>query len=236
VIVKKVLTMGACLLIAMLTAICPAFVPAVAAYDNEPIVDEAVIRTLLEKTYVTTKIFTGGDKKWDCEFTVRETLATAAGSPGPPCVEMLLAPKFTYSKYYIRHFDYLLTTTNGCLSGAKWLHSGEMIAVETAGPIPEKDETIAVKVSEWSKTSAFNLTNRIPDGAITPQAAFRKAWVVHYETYGTYPTTLFTFMIEFVDQKYWLIVWDDGDGIGGASYLLVNAFTGEAGAIKVDEG
>jgi hypothetical protein len=236
VFVKKIVLAGIFLVVAMLTWLSPVSVPTVAADTWGPVMDETVVKQILEKTYATTMIFNGNDEKWDCICMVRETIWSDPEKIRLPQLKIIMFPKFTYCKYYIRHFDYVLTTSKGCITGERWLHSGEPIIVETTELVPEKAEMIPVKISEWYKTSLFEIVNIIPDGILTPEQAFRKACTVYYQTYATYPQASFLFMMEFVDQEYWLVSWDDNDGIGGQSFLLVNAFTGETGEIKVDEG
>jgi hypothetical protein len=232
---KKLFLLVVLQTIAMMAAFGSAGAALAGENTMEPAGDVAVINAILAKTYATTIIFTGGNEKWDCSYTVRESLSPGAGRSGSPRVKVVLTPKVAYYKYCIRHFNYLITTSKGYLAGAKWLRSGKSITLETDRPIPQNDETIGVYLSKWHQTTFFTIKSSIPDGTISPRQAFCKAWAVYFDTYGTYPTTLFTFRIEFIDRKYWLVSWDDNDGIGGESFLLVNAFTGEAGAIKVDE-
>jgi hypothetical protein len=201
-----------------------------------PLPDETLIETILQKTYATVMIFSGSDANWACVYTVWDTVSDNPDAPGLPKIKVVILPQFTYSKYYIHRFNYVITTSRGELRGEKWLRSKESFMVEACGPVPTVDEVIKVVVEEWYQSDCFEIANIIPEGIISPEQAFRKTFAIYYRTYGAYPTADFTFKIEFYDREYWLVSWDDNDGVGGESFLLVNAFTGEAGDIKEDEG
>jgi hypothetical protein len=197
--------------------------------------DEAVVASLLQKTYTTTKLFTGGNKNWDCSYKVVDTVA-ASSAPASTTNRMkfVLTP-LKLCKYYTRCFEYSVHTSRGKFSGEQWFKADDLIRIEANTPIPAARESLTVQICEWSNEEVFYLFNVIPSNAISPERALRQTFEVYHATYGIYPTAKFTFEIEFYDQTYWLVTFDDNDGIGGQSYLLIDALTGEAGEIKEDE-
>ncbi|HEY8464304.1 MAG TPA: hypothetical protein VIM29_09840 [Bacillota bacterium] len=199
--------------------------------------DEGVIQTLLQKTLVTKMIFEGGNENWSCTYKVVDTIIKSGVVVEPVPNKFVLIPKLLENAYYdyTRKFSFFVSYSKAQFSGEHWLKTGEEFIVESNAPAPDPRESIQVKVVEWGKEEQFILVNIIPANAITPETALRKALEVYYRTYGIYPTADFTFTIEYYDQQYWLVSYDDNDGIGGKGVLLVDAFTGEPGEIKEDE-
>jgi hypothetical protein len=198
--------------------------------------DAALVKTLLQNTQVTTMTFKGSNQNWDCSLTVLEKLETVDNElVNWPKVKIILYPKFTWETYIIRMYEYLITTSNGSAYGYEWLKSGKYITLNTDGPIPESAETITVQITRGKKTDSIEMRNKIPLNIISPEKAFRVTLGVFRATYGSYPTEKFSFYIEFRDSQYWVVSFDNNEGIGGRGYLLVNAYTGDAGDIKEDE-
>jgi hypothetical protein len=198
--------------------------------------DDTVIASLLQNTYTTTKLFTGGNENWDCTLKVVDTVAANSTKPGNTGRMQFVLTPLVLSKYYTRYFEYSVWTSRGNFSGAQWFKAGDSIQIEANTPIPSACESIMVKICDWCKEEVFYLTNVISSNAISPEQALRKAFEVYYATYGAYPTAKFTFAIDFIDKTDWLITFDDNDGIGGQGHLLINAITGETCDIKEDEG
>jgi hypothetical protein len=197
--------------------------------------DEAVVASLLQKTYTTTKLFAGGNKNWDCSYKIVDTVAASSAPTSITNRMKFLLTPLSLCKYYTRCFEYSVQTSRGKFSGEQWFKAGDLIRIEANTPIPAARESLTVHICEWSNEEVFYLFNVIPLNAISPEQAFRKTFEVYYATHGLYPTAKFSFEIEFYDQTYWLVTFDDNDGIGGQSYLLIDALTGEAGEIKEDE-
>jgi hypothetical protein len=199
---------------------------------------EAVIADQLQKTYTTTMLFTGGNDNWDCTYRMVDTIAASSAVESPTRrMQFVLNPLLLDSKYYTytRFFKYSVQVSRGKFSGEQYLKTGQVLRIEGSTPFPFASEKVAVQIREWYNEESFYLTNLIPADAITPEQALRKTFEVYYATYGRYPTANFTFEIEFYGQTDWLVTFDDHDGIGGRGYLLIDAFTGEAQAIKEDE-
>jgi len=200
-----------------------------------PIPDEALVKKFLQKTYATTMIFEGSNQNWDCSYTVFQTiLKNNPEEDSCPKIKVSLSPKFSFNN--LRKYNYRFHTTHGCIWGEKWLESNnQWISFETHAPIPENNEKIILEIIENNKKESFKLSNVIPPNIVTFEEALRTTLKVYYQTYGFYPTSEFTFEIQFLNYVYWLITIDDHNGIGGLAYLTINAFTGEAGAIREDE-
>lgn len=147
----------------------------------------------------------------------------------------MINPKFSWGQYIIRKYRYQFHSSNGCILDEQWLESGQNIVSDTNAPLPIPNEKLKVQMIRGTTKEEFEISNTITTNVITPEQALRKTLEVYYHTYGEYPTEKFTFYIDFRDNTYWLVSFDDNDGIGGQGYLLIDAFNGEAGDIKVDE-
>jgi hypothetical protein len=161
---------------------------------------EAVIAGLLQKTYTTTKLFTGGNENWDCTLKVVDTVAASSAKTSTTNRMKFVLTPLALSKYYTKNYEYSVQTSRGKFSGEQWFKTGDVIQIEANTPIPNSRESIAVRICEWYNEKVFYLTNVIPSDAISPEQAFRKAFEVYYAIYGAYPTAQFTFTIDFVDN------------------------------------
>jgi hypothetical protein len=204
--------------------------------QNPPPPDEALVKTLLQNTYATSMIFKGSNQNWDCSLTVLEKIEKANDEPeNSPQVHVILYPKFTWETYITRMYKYLIHSSNGCSMAYQWLKTGEYINQNADRPIPSVLDKVTAQIIRGLKTDLIEMSNKVPVDIISPEEALRVALGVYRATYGSYPTEKFSFYLEFRDSQYWLVSFDDNDGIGGRGYLLVNAYTGDADEIKEDE-
>jgi hypothetical protein len=210
----------------------------VRAQDTQapPPPDEALVKNVLQNTYATSMIFKGSNQNWDCTLTVLTKLETETNEPeNPTRIITMLYPKFTWESYITRLYEYQITTSNGYYHDYQWLKSGEYIYLNTDNPVPQSTEKITAQIIRGATTDLIAMNNRIPLNIISPERALRVMLEVFRTTYGTYPTDSFSFYIEFREPQYWIVSFDDNDGIGGRGYLLVNAYTGDAAEIREDE-
>jgi hypothetical protein len=198
--------------------------------------DEAMINSFLQNTYATSMIFKGSNQNWDCSLTVLNKLEAKNDElEKSPQVIVMLCPKFTWESYITRLYEYMIHTSNGCYHDYQWIKSGEYIYLNTDNPVPTSAEKITAQIIRGSAEDIIEMNNRIPLDVISPKDALRILLEVYRDTYGSYPTDSFSFYVEFREPQYWIVSFDDNDGIGGRGYLLINAYTGDAGDIREDE-
>lgn len=210
----------------------------VRAHDAQapPPPDEELVKALLRNTYVTSMIFRGSNQNWTCSMTILEKAEKPDDKQDKIAqVNLTMSPKFTWESYISRMYKYLVHTSNGCYLGFQWLKNGEYIKLNSDKPIPASSDKPIAQIIRGLQVDSIELSNLVPKNIISPDQALRATLKIFMSTYGCYPTKNYSFFIEFRDSQFWLVSFDDNDGIGGRGYLLVDAYSGAAGEIKEDE-
>lgn len=200
--------------------------------QTEP--EETLITGLLQKIMVSTLVFEGNNPNWTCTYQIIEPILKTEETAKKVRAIFTLTPKFTAS--VTQKFGYFAQTSKGWIAGEQSLQPGQALIVESNATAPNAYENIYVEVSgvNGSKEKLI-LTNPIPINAITREQAFRTFFKVFNNSYKAYPTTNFSYELTFQERRYWLITFDDNDGLGGKGYLLIDALTGQPGEMKEEE-
>lgn len=204
------------------------------AVNAEENPDEALINGLLQKITVPTLVFEGNNPNWTCTYQIMEpVLKTKETEVKVRSIFTLMAKSVASVN---QKFGYFAQTSKGWIAGEQYLQPDQSIIVESNATVPNAYENIYVEIGSMNGTKEkLILTNPIPINAITREQAFRTFFKVFYNSYKAYPTANFSYQLAFQDRRYWLITFDDNDGIGGKSRLLIDALTGQPSEMKEDE-
>lgn len=178
-----------------------------------------------------TMNFQGENELWKAVLVIEETLTERP--EGRYNVILTLTPKIgdlCWTKFS-------LISNKGVFSKDEWQIFLNPVKITSSYPLPVKDEEIVIVVSpKGSKIPSILFLNNVnqPADMISSDQAINVFIKKYYETFGVYPLESFTYEITTYKND-WLITYDDNDGIGGESCLLIDGKTGEAYDIKTEE-
>jgi hypothetical protein len=188
--------------------------------------------TIQEKTYATNMQFNGESSTWTAQCNVSKIIKETINKYK---VNICISPKVFCEEPDAKYTSYSILSKNGCLSGKLTLNPNDIIELETDNFIPLADESITIIITQSDKTETIILTNTFPNSIIPAKQALENVFLYYKSIFGRFPTCNFSFSVSLLDNMYWIVSFDDNDGIGGQTYVTVNASTGEIIDMKTDE-
>jgi len=223
---KKILLVLVLVIVILISNISVFADTSVTAID--PAKTDNTTKYILKNIYSTSMNFQGESVNWSASLVVENILQQ--NGEIKPQMKLTIVPKNSA----IRWIRYTIITNNGTKVNYTWSIFKNPVVIIEEGPLPKFDDEIIVKIKNENLEEVIHLKNTIPEGTITATSAVNIMVVKYYETYGTYPAENYTYEIELLDG-YWIISYDDNDGIGGKAYVVIDSITGATDGIKVEE-
>lgn len=190
-----------------------------------------IVNEILQRTYATEMCFKGESQNWTANFIVEKKVMPVENKDNNIKISVFPKKRKGNDTTPIGKVQYLIETSNEKISGEKELFGNMYINIDKNTNAPLKNEKIKISITWQGKKEIIELSNIIPDDVISPEQAFRNAIKLFYETFKHYPPINYSFFIAYDMQgrNYWQVSFDDNDGIGGKSYICVDAITGKVG-------
>jgi hypothetical protein len=189
------------------------------------------LNEILQRTYATEMCFKGESQNWTANFIVEKKVMSIENKDTNIKISVFPKKNKDNDTTPIGKVQYLIETSNGKISGEKDLLENMSINIDKNTDCPLKNEKIKINIIWQGKKEIIELSNIIPDNVISPEQAFRNALNLFYKTFKHSPPINYSFFIAYDMQgrNYWQVSFDDNDGIGGKSYIYVDAITGKVG-------
>lgn len=239
-------------IIAAILAITFAVLPVKLCFASDMgdfLIDESELRSVYEEfedigpptedevySYIANKIiyknmnYQGENDYWIANMVLEETLTEDRQVKYN--IVLTLTPKVSA----IDWIKVSLVSYNGIYCKNEWQIFRNPLKFTFSDPIPAINEQVVLVTTQNSTSPNIMFLSNMnqPEGMISSEQAIRIFIQKYYETFREFPPADFTYEIS-VYGKYWLITFDDNDGIGGKSCLLIDGVSGEASDIKTDE-
>jgi hypothetical protein len=177
-----------------------------------------------------TLYFEGENSNWEINLLV-ENIVTESGVIEPRTT-LTLIPKFSS----VTWTTFAITTKSGWIKDSVWHIYKNAIEVVLDYPIPKASEqvVVSIKPEEGSLIDIILLKEQVSEEMISCDDAMDIFVNEYYSIFKEYPPKEYTYEIEIWEGD-WIVSFDDNDGIGGKTYLLIGGTTGETDGMKMDE-
>lgn len=199
-------------------------------YEEAEITFEDAFVYISENIIDKSMNFLGENENWEISLELDETI----GETGQVEYSAILTITLKQGDITWTRFD--LISNNGIFTKNEWQIFRNPIKITTNELLPVIDEEIVIVTSQRNleNKDVLFLVNNIDEDMISSKQASSIFIEKFYETYGVYPPMSYSYEISAYNG-YWLISFDDNDGIGGKGILLIDGTTGYADDIKIDE-